>query len=137
VKSFFALLRKRAKYNSFDRPIHFPHFLKKDSHYVLIYTKQYIRIKDNKIYLCLSKYLTDKYKTKLIIDLPDYIKDNEIKEIRIIPRNKYFDLHIVYKKEELKEKSNNESFIREITESGAVIVPIKIRLKALSSADFL
>lgn len=108
VKSFFALLRKRTKYSNYDRPIHFPHFLKKDSHYVLIYTKQYIRVKNNRIHLCLSKYLTNKYKTKLIIDLPDYIKDNEIKEIRIIPRNKYFDLHIVYNKEELKEKNNNE-----------------------------
>jgi putative transposase len=58
--------------------------------------------------LCLSKYLTDKYKTKLIIDLPDYIKDCEIKEIRILPRNKWFDLHIIYKKEELQEKLNNE-----------------------------
>jgi IS605 OrfB family transposase len=108
VKSFFALLRKKYSKGGYNRNINFPNFLKKDSHYVLIYTKQYIRIKNGKIYLCQSKYLTDKYKTKLIIDLPDYIKNNEIKEVRIIPRNKYFDLQIVYEKKELKEKSNNE-----------------------------
>jgi IS605 OrfB family transposase len=108
VKSFFSLLRKKYSKGGYNKRIEFPKFLKKDSHFILIYTKQYIRIKNNKIYLCLSKYLTDKYKTKLIVDLPEYIKDNEIKEIRIIPRNKYFDLHIVYKQEELKEKLNNE-----------------------------
>lgn len=107
-KSFFASLRKKIKYNSYDKPINLPKYLKKDSHYILIYTKQYIRIKEDKIYLCLSKYLTDKYKTKLIIDLPNYIKDNEIKEIRIIPRNKWFDLHIIYEKEELEIKNNDE-----------------------------
>jgi len=107
-KSFFALLRKKVKYSNYDRPVKIPKYLKKNSHYVLIYTKQYIRIKGNKIYLCLSKYLTNKYKTKLIVDLPNYIRYNEIKEIRILPRNKWFDLHIIYKKEELKEKSNNE-----------------------------
>ena len=107
-KAFFSLLRKKLKYSNYDKPIQVPHFLKKDSHYILIYTKQYIRVKNNKIYLCLSKYLTDKYKTKLIIDLPNYIKDNEIKEIRILPRNKWFDLHIVYEQKELKIKENDE-----------------------------
>lgn len=108
IKSFFALLRKKNRYNNYDRKISFPYFLKKDSHHILIYTKQYFRIKDNKIYLTLSKYLTDKYKTKLIIDLPDYIKNSEIKEVRVSPRNKWFDIHIVYKQIELKEKNNNE-----------------------------
>ena len=92
----------------YNRKIDFPNFLKKDSHYVLIYTKQYIRVKNNKIYLCLSKYLTNKYKTKLIVNLPNYIKDNEIKEIRILPRNKWVDLHIIYEKKELPIKENNE-----------------------------
>lgn len=108
VKSFFALLKKRKKYSNFDRQIQFPNFLKKDSKYVLIYTKQCFKIKDKKIVLYISKYLKNKYKSKLIVDLPNYIKDYEIKEIRIIPRNNWFDLHIVYKKEELKEKLNNE-----------------------------
>ena len=107
-KSFFALLRKKSKYSNFDRSIQLPKFLKKDSNYVLIYTKQYIRVKNNKIHLCLSKYLTDKYKTKLVINLPEYIKDNEIKEIRILPRNNWFDLHIIYDKKELEIKSNEE-----------------------------
>lgn len=107
-KSFFALLRKKTKYSNYDKPISLPHFLKKDNHYILLYTKQYIRIKNNKIYLCLSKYLTDKYKTKLIFDLPNYIKDNEIKEIRILPRNNWFDLQIVYEQNEDELKTNDE-----------------------------
>lgn len=108
VKSFFALLRKKAKYSNYERKVNFPFYLKKDSHQILIYTQQYFRIKNNKIYLTLSKYLTDKYKTKLIVDLPEYIKDSEIKEIRILPRNNWFDVNIVYEKEELFEKNNNE-----------------------------
>lgn len=107
-KSFFALLRKKNSKGGYIRDINFPKFLKKDSHYVLIYTKQYIRVKDNKIHLCLSKYLTDKYKTKLIIDLPEYIKDNEIKEIRILPRNNWFDLYIIYDNKEQEIKFNDE-----------------------------
>ena len=108
IKSFFALLRKKINNGGYNRKINFPKFLKKDEHYILIYTKQYIRIKNGKIYLCLSKYLTDKYKIKLIFDLPDYIKNNEVKEIRIVPRTKWFDLYIIYEAEELKEKINNE-----------------------------
>lgn len=107
-KSFFALLRKKSKYSNYDKPINIPNFLKKDSHYILIYTKQYIKVKNNKIQLCLSKYLTDKYKTKLIFDLPNYIKDIEIKEIRILPRYKWFDLQIVYEQKEEKLKENDE-----------------------------
>lgn len=106
VKSFFSLL-KRKNNGEYNRNIAFPSFLKKNS-YILIYTKQYIRVKDNKIYLCLSKYLTNKYKTKLIINLPDYIEDNEIKEIRIIPRDKWFDLYIIYETDISNEKSNDE-----------------------------
>ena len=37
-KSFFALLKKKMKYSNYDRPIKTPNFLKKDSHYVLIYS---------------------------------------------------------------------------------------------------
>lgn len=108
IKSFFSSIKKRKKYSNYDKTINLPKFLKKDAHYVLIYTKQSMNIKENKINLYLSKYLTNKYKTKLIVDLPDYIKDNEIKEIRIIPKNKWFDLHIIYEKIELEEKTNNE-----------------------------
>lgn len=107
VKSFFSLL-KRKNNGEYNRDITFPGFLRNDNHYILIYTKQYIRVNDNKIYLCLSKYLTDKYKTKLIINLPDYIEDNEIKEIRIISRNKWFDLYIIYETETLNKKTNDE-----------------------------
>lgn len=94
-KSFFALIKNKTVKNKI------PSYLKKDGRYLTKFPKQSISIKEFK--------KNGKIKlSKTNINITTKVKDfNSIKEVRIIPRNNFYVIDVVYEKKGLKFKETN------------------------------
>ena len=110
-KSFFNAIKERKKdwrkFNGRPRP---PKY-KKDDYNFLIFTNQNSKIKDNIITLTMSKMFKEtfpEFREPIEIKIPKYKnKSFEVyQQIRILPRKKFYDVEIVYKK--IIEKSKLE-----------------------------
>lgn len=101
-KSFFKSIKdwkvNKSKYKGMPRT---PKFLKNDK-YLLIFTNQACSIKNNKLKL---------YKD-LVLDIPYYKGKNfsNFKQVRILPKYKYYEIEIIYEQEIENKKLNYNSY---------------------------
>ena len=115
-KSFFNAIKERKKdkkkFNGMPRP---PKY-KKDCNNLLIFTNQNSKIKGNIITLTMSKLFINKYpkfKEPIKITIPQYKKKSfeKYQQIRILPRKRFYDVEIVYKKEVKKVELSQGSYL--------------------------
>ncbi len=109
MKSYFGLLRERDKGN-YNRPVGLPKYLPKSSKFILIFTKAHFKITNRKIKLTCNKELLKKYNLiSLSFDFPKHLVGKEIKEVRINPRYKSFNIEYIYNDGKNYSKVNNSS----------------------------
>jgi putative transposase len=102
MKAFFALL-KRKNEGSFSGKVSLPRYKEKESLFTTIFPKAHFRIKDGKIKLTVPMTMKGKFSKKFLeIPFTMDMTNNDIVEVRIIPKGKFFTLSIVYK--DLEEK---------------------------------
>lgn len=112
-KSFFGLLKasKRGKYRG---RISVPGYLPKDGYFQLIVPKNGFQIKDDKIYVGISRQLKKETGLKsIVLDFPTQIDADTVKEIRIIPQYKatYFKMEVIYEVEEQNLNLNRNNVL--------------------------
>lgn len=99
-KSFFGLLKlaKSGKYESWR--IRLPHYLPKDGLFKLCLTQA--QIKDGKFRVPVSPELRKEYPEKVMIGIPEYIRDKKIHQIHIVPKHngKFFEVVYMFDDEE-------------------------------------
>ena len=102
-RSFFALLnmKKRGKYSA---PVHIPHYLKKDKGWHIYVAGRSCRVKDNLIYIGLSKSFRETYNISqrdITLPLPKNVGNKKIHQIQISPNsdNLTYTYIIVYEDE--------------------------------------
>lgn len=102
-RSFFALLnmKKRGKYSA---PIHIPHYLKKDKGWHIYVAGRSCRVKDNLIYIGLSKLFRETYNISqrdITLPLPKNVGNKKIHQIQISPNsdNLTYNYIVVYEDE--------------------------------------
>lgn len=109
-RSFFALLnmKKRGKYSA---PIHIPHYLKKDKGWHIYVAGRSCRVKDNLIYIGLSKLFRETYNISqrdITLPLPKNVGNNKIHQIQISPNSDNLTYtYIVVYEDEVKEQSKD------------------------------
>lgn len=93
-KSFFGLLKlaKSGKYESWK--IRLPNYLPKDSLYKISFAQA--QISDGKFRVPTSSKLRQKFDEKILIGIPEYIRDKKIHQIHIIPKHNGNFFEIVY-----------------------------------------
>lgn len=93
-KSFFGLLKlaKSGKYESWR--IRLPRYLPKDGLFKLCLTQA--QIKDGKFRVPVSPELRKEYPEKVMIGIPEYIRDKKIHQIHIIPKHNGRFFEVVY-----------------------------------------
>ena len=107
-RSFFALLnmKNRGKYSA---PVHIPHYLKKDTGWHIYIAGRSCRIKNNSIYIGLSKLFRETYNIEqrnIILPLPKNVEGKKIHQIQISPnKDKSFSYIVVY--EDVTKKVND------------------------------
>ena len=98
-RSFFALLnmKKRGKYSA---PIHIPHYLKKDKGWHIYIAGRACRVKNDLIYIGLSKLFKETYHIEqrdITLPLPKNIIGKKIHQVQISPnKDKSFSYIVVY-----------------------------------------
>lgn len=99
-KSFFGLLKlaKSGKYESWR--IRLPHYLPKDGLFKLCLTQA--QIKDGKFRVPVSSELRKAYPEKVLIGIPEYIRNKKIHQIHIVPKHngKFFEVVYMFDDEE-------------------------------------
>lgn len=101
-ESFFESIKKWSKNKSgFSGRPKLPNYLKKNGKNIVIFTNQNCKQINGYIQFpkCLEHY-----------ELQTKIKDN-LQQVRILPRNKYFVLEVVYKVPNTKLKQDNEKYV--------------------------
>ena len=109
-KSFFALINK-AKSGSYQfNMIKLPHYLKKDGWFSLIIPR--IKIKDGYFTLPMSRDFKREH-GELKFNIPPNIKDKDIQQVRIHPRNKarFFEIEYIYEQPEMKADVDPNKFL--------------------------
>ena len=111
-KSFFGLLKlaKSGKYESWR--IRLPHYLPKDGLFKLCLTQA--QIKDGKFKVPVSPEFRKEYPEKIMIGIPQYIRDKKIHQIHIVPKHngKFFEVVYMFDDEEPEQvKLNNSKFL--------------------------
>lgn len=93
-KSFFGLLKlaKSGKYESWR--IRLPHYLPKNGLFKLCLTQA--QIKDGKFRVPVSPELRKEYPEKIMIRIPEYLRDKKIHQIHIIPKHNGIFFEVVY-----------------------------------------
>lgn len=93
-KSFFGLLKlaKSGKYESWK--IRLPKYLLKDSLYKLSFAQA--RIANGKFRVPVSSELRKQYSEKIMIAIPEYIRDKKIHQIHIVPKHNGKFFEVVY-----------------------------------------
>ena len=132
-KSFFNLLKKKRS-GSYDKPIKIPKYLEKEGRYITIFIKDSIS----------KKYLKKgliKLST-LDILIPTKVKESELVEVRVLPRNNHNVVEIVYKVEDKEVKVDNNRYASVdlginnlMTVSSNVTKPFIINGKSLKSIN--
>lgn len=111
-KSFFGLLKlaKSGKYESWR--IRLPHYLPKDGLFKLCLTQA--QIKDGKFRVPVSPELRKGYPEKVMIGIPEYIRDKKIHQIHIVPKHngKFFEVVYMFDDKEPEQvKLDNSKFL--------------------------
>lgn len=99
-KSFFALLKAKRAKPGLTQQVNFPGYLKKDGRYVAVYTNQAISkiaLKDG--FVALSG-------TSIRIET----KQTEVQQVRVVPKNDYIVVEVLYKAEEPALKASNSRY---------------------------
>lgn len=112
-KSFFGLLKAKKK-SKYGCRISIPKYLSKDGYFQLTIPKNGFQIKDNKLYVGISRQLKEETGLKnIVLDFPTQINKDKVQEIRIIPQQKaaFFRMEVVYKVEEKDLKLNKENVL--------------------------
>ncbi|MFQ6054886.1 MAG: RNA-guided endonuclease InsQ/TnpB family protein, partial [Methanosarcinales archaeon] len=114
MKSFFALLKKRAK-GLYQNPIHLPKYLKNDL-FAIVCSPRAFRIKSDKLLIGFSKKFREKHKPEikdLTFTIPKNIRGKEIREVRIIPmyNGLYFNLEYVYEEKPIEVPLNQSEYL--------------------------
>lgn len=101
-KSFFKSIKDWSKNKSkyLGKP-NLPKYRPKGGQYLLILTSQEFRLKTDGYLHCAKKYNNLKIKTTLTN------RNEEIKQIRILPKNNYFKIEVIYEKEINKSEKNS------------------------------
>ena len=115
-KSFFKSIKEwkksRKKFNGRPRP---PKY-KKDFYNLLIFTNQNSKIKHNKIILTMSQLFKKEFpefENPIELSIPHYKNENfeHYQQIRILPRKRFYEIEIVYKKEVKKSKLEQDHYL--------------------------
>lgn len=111
-KSFFGLLKlaKSGKYESWR--IRLPHYLPKDGLFKLCLTQA--QIKDGKFRVPVSPELRKGYPEKVMIGIPEYIRDKKIHQIHIVPKHngRFFEVVYMFDDEEPEQvKLDSSKFL--------------------------
>ncbi|MGZ6416434.1 MAG: RNA-guided endonuclease InsQ/TnpB family protein [Bacteroidia bacterium] len=112
-KSFFGLLKERNKGN-YNRPVKIPKYLPKEGYFLCVFTKDMMKIENNKIRLSMGLNFAKKYGVRyLYFTIPKHIKDKKIKEVRILPKcnDLYFEIEYIYLQEPEKPQLNQNTFL--------------------------
>ena len=105
-KSYYGLIKAYKAGKITDRP-RIPNYRKKQGLAPLSYPKQALKLKDGKIRVPLGKTCSRWFEVdRFYIPMPSNLNFADIKELRILPRNKYFYFEFVYKKEVKKPQLN-------------------------------
>ena len=97
-KSFFALLRKK-KNKDYDKPISIPKYLEKQGRYIAVFNKEAVSTKFLKKGLIKLANISNVIKTNVRLE--------DLKEVRVLPRNNHHIIEVVYKINEVESKSDN------------------------------
>lgn len=100
-KSFFTLLKKK-KNGSYFKPVKIPKYLEKEGRYLAIFTKTAISKKS------LKKGLVKLSNLNILI--PTKVKESELVEVKVLPRNNHHIVEITYKVEDKETKIDNERY---------------------------
>jgi putative transposase len=100
-RAFFSLIKKK-KEGSYDKPVKIPKYLEKDGRTIAIFTKWSV----SKVYL--RKGLVKL--SKLDILIPTKVKESELVEVRILPRNNHHIVEVVYEVENKETKIDNNRY---------------------------
>lgn len=111
-KSFFGLLKlaKSGRYESWR--IRLPHYLPKDGLFKLCLTQA--QIKDGKFKVPVSPQFRKEYPEKVMIGIPEYIRDKKIHQIHIVPKHngKFFEVVYMFDDEEPEQvKLDSSKFL--------------------------
>ena len=111
-KSFFGLLKlaKSGRYESWR--IRLPHYLPKDGLFKLCLTQA--QIKDGKFRVPVSPEMRKEYPDKVMIGIPEYIRDKKIHQIHIVPKHngKFFEVVYMFDDEEPEQvKLDSSKFL--------------------------
>ncbi len=115
-KSYFNSLKEwkkePKKFNGRPRP---PNY-KRDNYNFLIFTNQNSKIVNNKIILTMSdlfKNLFPNFENPIELTIPQYKnkKFDVYQQIRILPRKKFYEIEIVYKRKAKKLKLNQHNYL--------------------------
>lgn len=106
-KSFFALLKKSKQGIYSNWKVRLPHYLPKDALYPIVFvhvTGNYV--KDGKFQIPVSRSLKEDYPNlKIILNLPEYLKDKKLHQIQIIPKykGKHFEVRYIFDDEDIRK----------------------------------
>ncbi len=103
-KSFFSAMKERKKDRKKFKGSPRPPKYKKDCSNLLIFTNQNSKIRNNVITLTMSKLFKEtfpEFGKPIEIKIPEYKKMSfdEYQQIRILPRKRFYEIEIIYKKE--------------------------------------
>ena len=101
-KSFFKLLKKKQK-GEYNAPVNIPHYLATNGRHILTYEKGALSFK-RKGYIHLSK--TEIY-------IPSTFPKEEVQAVRLVPKNGYIVVEVLYKREAKKIKKANNHVVGE------------------------
>lgn len=108
-KSFFGLLRlaKSGKYENWK--IRLPRYLEKDSLYLITLTQ--VRVIKGKITVPVSSSLRLEFDCRLKLNVPKFIQDKRIRQVRIVPkhRGRYFETHYIFDVEDSEKFELNKT----------------------------
>lgn len=111
-KSFFGLLKlaKSGRYESWR--IRLPHYLPKDGLFKLCLTQA--QIKDGKFRVPVSPEMRKEYPDKVMIGIPEYVRNKRIHQIHIIPKynGRFFEVVYMFDDEKPEQvKLSNSKFL--------------------------
>ena len=108
-KSFFGLL-KLAKNGQYKGKVKLPKYLAKDGFTTLVIG--FVRLKDDMLIVPYSNSFKKTHQ-EVKVKLPSVLKDNKIKEIRIIPKqhSRYFEIQYTYEVKEIQRELNENNVL--------------------------
>jgi IS605 OrfB family transposase len=99
-RSFFQRLKKKNKGNH-DQPVGPPKYLPKDSLFPLIYLSKQRKIVNGKLLIPFGRKIKEETgKRGIYVNVPNYITNDVLLEVRIIPRYNRFEIEFIYNKQE-------------------------------------